>query len=200
MLAEFGRFLQQQAVRDSDDDAEQDNRRVEQLVSRAAEAVLLPDRRAALQELRDVLVGNPRAQMAFGACGFPLALGVVRDREDLESVQLALESLAAAVGGGADAGSQVQAGAVLACWRACCCNTSVHKLLSCAGYFSLPYANARRLVSTPTTQPLPHPRRRRSTRSSWRAPRTACRCCSACWSRSRLAWQTFMRDTTPCKC
>lgn len=117
MLAEFGRFLQQQAARDSDDDDEHYNRRVEQLVSRAAEAVLLPDRRAALQELKDLLVGNPRAQMAFGSCGFPMALSVVRDREDLESVQLALESLAAAVGGGAEAGgSQVGAGLGLGAW------------------------------------------------------------------------------------
>ena len=116
MLAEFGRFLQQQASRDSDDDSEHYNRRVEQLVSRAAEAVLLPDRRAALQELKDVLVGNPRAQMAFGSCGFPMALGVVRDREDLESVQLALESLAAAVVGGADAGGSQVSGV----GRGCC--------------------------------------------------------------------------------
>ena len=98
MLAEFGRFLREQA--EDDDGGGGVDRHVEALVQRIAEAVLLPDRRAAMQELRDVLVGSPHALNAFGAVGLPAMLDVVREREDLEMVQLALECLAAAVGGG----------------------------------------------------------------------------------------------------
>lgn len=97
MLA-FQRFLQAQA---EDDRGEHDERLVEQLVQRVSEAVLLADRREALQQLRDLLAGpGGRARHAFGSVGLPVALQVVRDREDLEMVQLALECLAAALGSG----------------------------------------------------------------------------------------------------
>lgn len=110
------RFLQQ-----ASDDGAADRAvaaQVEQLVARVAEAVVLQDRRDALAQLRDLLTsgGGGAAAAAFGAAGFPLALGIVRDREDRELVQLALESLSAAVGGGTDGGgtdaaaSQVCAG------------------------------------------------------------------------------------------
>ena len=119
MLSEIGRFLQSAHEPEGDGDVE---RRVEQLTQRVSEAVLLPDRRAALQELKDLLVvGNARAQMAFGNVGFPAALHVVREREDLEMVQLALESLAVAVGGydggGHAAPSQVRSSCSFWLWR-----------------------------------------------------------------------------------
>lgn len=85
-------------------------------VRRVSDALSLPDRRAALHDLLDTLAGNGRAQMAFGSVdGFPVLLAVVREREDLESLQIALECLAAAVGGG---GGDAHAGQVR---RRCCC-------------------------------------------------------------------------------
>jgi hypothetical protein len=106
MLA-LGRLLQQAQA--EQDDQQYESGLVEQLVQRVAEAILLPDRREALQQLRDLLTGSSKAQLAFGAVGFPTLLQVVRDREDLEMVQLALESLAAVVGAGETGGdTQVQ--------------------------------------------------------------------------------------------
>ncbi|EFN51480.1 hypothetical protein CHLNCDRAFT_140241 [Chlorella variabilis] len=99
MLA-LGRFLQQQA---QDEAGDQYVDLLERLVQRVSDAVLLPDRREALQQLRDLLLGSPKAQLAFGAVGFPAMLQVVRDRDDGEMVQLALESLAAAVAVGSEA-------------------------------------------------------------------------------------------------
>lgn len=90
---------------------------VERQVRRVSEALSLPDRRATLHDLLDTLTGNGRAQMAFGSVdGFPALLQVVREREDLESLQIALECLAAAVGGG---GGDAHAGQVR-----CCCSAS----------------------------------------------------------------------------
>ena len=108
----LGRFLQQQAQAEDD----QFDSLVEQLVQRVSEAVLIGDRRDALQQLKDLLAGgSAKAQLAFGAVGFHAVLQVVRDREDLEMVQLALECLAASVSGG---GSGTAAGQVCCC---CCC-------------------------------------------------------------------------------
>lgn len=86
---------------------------LEKLVQRLCEAVVLQDRRDALQQLRDLLVANTKeeALLAFGSVGVPTMLQVVTDREDLEMVQLALESLAASVAaasGGNTASSQVR--------------------------------------------------------------------------------------------
>ena len=105
MLGLGRRFLQQQAA----DGQQQCASQIEQLVQRLSEAVLIGDRRDALQQIRDLLAsGGAEAQLAFGAVGaIPAMLLVVRDREDVEMVQLALECLAAAVGGGGgdDAGA-----------------------------------------------------------------------------------------------
>ncbi|PSC74328.1 Arginine deiminase [Micractinium conductrix] len=96
-----------------DDRGEHDERLVEQLVQRVSEAVLLADRREALQQLRDLLAGpGGRARHAFGSVGLPVALQVVRDREDLEMVQLALECLAAALGSGEGTAAVDEAAAV----------------------------------------------------------------------------------------
>ena len=103
------RFLQQQA--EAQNDGECDTQ-VEQLVQRVSEAVLIGDRREALQHLRDLLASSAKAQLAFGAVGFPAMLQVVREREDLEMVQLALESLAAAVGGGGSGAGDASGGQV----------------------------------------------------------------------------------------
>lgn len=95
------KFLQQGAAQD---DGECDTQ-VELLVQRVSEAVLIGDRREALKHLKDLLASSAKAQLAFGAVGFPTMLQVVREREDLEMVQLALESLAVAVGGGSGGGT-----------------------------------------------------------------------------------------------
>ncbi len=104
MLA-FQRFLQQQAAAAAaeEEDHEYDVL-VEQLVQRVAEAVLVGDRREALQQLRDLLAGSSgaKAQHTFGTVGFPVMLHQVRERGegDAEMLQMALECLAASVGGG----------------------------------------------------------------------------------------------------
>lgn len=103
MLA-FQRFLQQQAAAAAAEEEEHEyDVLVEQLVQRVAEAVLVGDRREALQQLRDLLTGSSgaKAQHAFGTVGFPAMLHLVRERGegDAEMLQLALECLAASVGG-----------------------------------------------------------------------------------------------------
>ena len=147
-MLSLGRFLQHAAGEDEVDQGAL----VERLVQRAAEAVLLPDRRAALQELRDLLAtGDARAQAAFGAAGLPVALGVVRDREDLESVQLALEALAAAVGGGEHGGGVTQVG---------CCSARGPGLLAgsaATGCWRRDCAPWRRSLIAPSTRPPARP-------------------------------------------
>ncbi|KAL4452662.1 hypothetical protein ABPG75_008324 [Micractinium tetrahymenae] len=115
MLA-FQRFLQQQAAAAAAEEEEHEyDVLVEQLVQRVAEAVLVGDRREALQQLRDLLTGSSgaKAQHAFGTVGFPVMLHQVRERGegDAEMLQLALESLAAAVGGG-EGGATGEAAAI----------------------------------------------------------------------------------------
>lgn len=101
MLA-LGRLLAQAQGAGAAED--QYDRLVEALLQRVSESVILSDRREALLQLRDVLAGAPRAQLAFGAMGFPVMAQVVREREDLEMVQAALECLSHAVGGSSEGG------------------------------------------------------------------------------------------------
>lgn len=210
-MLSLGRFLQHAAAEDDHNDG-----LLEQLVQRVSEAVLLPDRREAMQQLRDLLVsGNSRAQMAFGAVGLQVALGVVRDREDLEMVQQALECLAAAVGGGASdanggGGGVTQVGILCGFWCAVsnCIPTQWNILLqiwssSCcwtgrAPSISQPPAPAAS-QRTPTHSLRPPRRRRLSTRSSWHARQRASRCCWDCWRQSPGAWATSMHAITPYK-
>jgi hypothetical protein len=108
MLA-LGRLLAQ-AQGSQQDDHHYDSV-VEALVQRVSESVILSDRREALLQLRDVLASAPRSHLAFGAMGFPVMAQIVREREDLEMVQAALECLSHAVGGAGEAAPATPGGA-----------------------------------------------------------------------------------------
>nr|GEW10217.1 golgin candidate 6 [Tanacetum cinerariifolium] len=66
---------------------------VERLLDCISNGKLADDRRNAMAELQSVVAESHAAQMAFGEMGFPVLLGVLRDRDDVEMVRGALETL-----------------------------------------------------------------------------------------------------------
>ncbi|XP_021891995.1 golgin candidate 6, partial [Carica papaya] len=71
---------------------------VERLLDRISNGVLAEDRRTAIAELQAVVAESHAAQLAFGAMGFPVILGVLKDeRDDVEMVRGALETLFSAL-------------------------------------------------------------------------------------------------------
>ncbi|KAK9825363.1 hypothetical protein WJX81_004059 [Elliptochloris bilobata] len=79
---------------------------VERLLQRVSDGILPDDRREALAQLRDLLTGNPQAQVALGNAGLPVLCTVLCDeRGDLEMVRGALECLVLAVHPGASSGT-----------------------------------------------------------------------------------------------
>lgn len=81
---------------------------VESLIQRINESVLLPDRRDALFQLRDLLCDNSKAQMAFGGIGFPSLCTVLREhRSEADMVRAALEAMSHAVSQDGRANAQV---------------------------------------------------------------------------------------------
>ncbi|KAF8397583.1 hypothetical protein HHK36_016503 [Tetracentron sinense] len=71
---------------------------VERLLDRISNGVLAEDRRAAIAELQSVVAESRAAQMAFGAMGFPVLIGVLKEeRDDIEMVRGALETLVSAL-------------------------------------------------------------------------------------------------------
>ncbi|KAI4348210.1 hypothetical protein L6164_008961 [Bauhinia variegata] len=71
---------------------------VERLLDRISNGKLTEDRRNAITELLAVVSESPAAQLAFGAMGFPVLLGVLKEeRDDVEMVRGALETLLSAL-------------------------------------------------------------------------------------------------------
>lgn len=75
-----------------------EDRYVERLLDRINNGKLPDDRRNAITELQAVVSENKAFQLAFGAMGFPIMLGVLKEeRNDVEMVRGALETLVSAL-------------------------------------------------------------------------------------------------------
>ncbi|KAK4282326.1 hypothetical protein QN277_013719 [Acacia crassicarpa] len=71
---------------------------IERLLDRISNGKLAEDRRNAITELQLVVSESNSAQLAFGAMGFPVMLGVLKEeRDDIEMVRGALETLVTAL-------------------------------------------------------------------------------------------------------
>ncbi|XP_065877661.1 golgin candidate 6 [Euphorbia lathyris] len=71
---------------------------VERLLDRISNGVLAEDRRTAMVELQSVVAESQAAQLAFGAMGFPVLMGVLKEeRDDVEMIRGALETLVSAL-------------------------------------------------------------------------------------------------------
>ncbi|KAI3727660.1 hypothetical protein L6452_16278 [Arctium lappa] len=70
---------------------------VERLLDCISNGKLPEDRRNAMAELQSVVAESHAAQLAFGEMGFPVLLGVLRERDDVEMVRGALETLVSAL-------------------------------------------------------------------------------------------------------
>ncbi|XP_042508014.1 golgin candidate 6 isoform X1 [Macadamia integrifolia] len=76
----------------------EDSSYVERLLDRISNGVLAEDRRTAIAELQSVVAESHSAQLAFGAMGFPVLMGVLKEeRDDVEMVRGALETLVSAL-------------------------------------------------------------------------------------------------------
>ncbi|KAE8805617.1 golgin candidate 6 [Hordeum vulgare] len=71
---------------------------VERFLDRISNGTMPDDRRSAMTELQSLVAESRSAQMSFGAMGFPVLLNVLKeDREDVELVRGALETLVSAL-------------------------------------------------------------------------------------------------------
>ncbi|XP_054812604.1 golgin candidate 6 isoform X3 [Prosopis cineraria] len=71
---------------------------IERLLDRISNGKLAEDRRNAITDLQLVVSESHSAQLAFGAMGFPVMLGVLKEeRDDIEMVRGALETLVSAL-------------------------------------------------------------------------------------------------------
>ncbi|XP_043709225.1 golgin candidate 6-like isoform X2 [Telopea speciosissima] len=71
---------------------------VERLLDRISNGALAEDRRTAIAELQSVVAESHSAQLAFGAMGFPVLMGILKEeRDDVEMVRGALETLVSAL-------------------------------------------------------------------------------------------------------
>ncbi|KAK8485578.1 hypothetical protein V6N11_057162 [Hibiscus sabdariffa] len=71
---------------------------VERLLDRISNGVLAEDRRTAIAELQSIVAESRAGQLAFGAMGFPVLMGVLKEeRDDVEMVRGALETLVSAL-------------------------------------------------------------------------------------------------------
>ncbi|KAI3882314.1 hypothetical protein MKX03_007955 [Papaver bracteatum] len=78
--------------------ASSDDSYVERLLDRISNGVLAEDRRSAMTELQSIVAESRSAQLAFGAMGFPVLMGVLREeRDDVEMVRGAVETLVSAL-------------------------------------------------------------------------------------------------------
>ncbi|KAM3273004.1 hypothetical protein ACQJBY_042812 [Aegilops geniculata] len=70
----------------------------ERFLERISNGTMPDDRRSAMTELQSLVAESRSAQMSFGAMGFPVLLNVLKeDREDVELVRGALETLVSAL-------------------------------------------------------------------------------------------------------
>ncbi|XP_010253407.1 PREDICTED: golgin candidate 6 [Nelumbo nucifera] len=82
----------------NDNSASSEDSYVERLLDRISNGVLADDRRIAITELQSVVAESGAAQLAFGAMGFPVLMGVLKEeRDDVEMVRGALETLVSAL-------------------------------------------------------------------------------------------------------
>ncbi|KAJ9135390.1 hypothetical protein P3X46_032579 [Hevea brasiliensis] len=71
---------------------------VERLLDRISNGVLAEDRRTAMAELQSVVAESHATQLAFGAMGFPVLMGVLKEeRDDIEMIRGSLETLVSAL-------------------------------------------------------------------------------------------------------
>ncbi|KAJ7974664.1 Golgin candidate 6 [Quillaja saponaria] len=71
---------------------------VERLLDRISNGKLVEERRTAIAELQSVVAESHASQLAFGAMGFPVMLGVLKEeRDDVEMVRGSLETLISAL-------------------------------------------------------------------------------------------------------
>ncbi|KAI3879999.1 hypothetical protein MKW92_037729 [Papaver armeniacum] len=78
--------------------ASSDDSYVERLLDRISNGVLAEDRRSAMTELQSIVAESRSAQLAFGAMGFPVLMGILREeRDDVEMVRGAVETLVSAL-------------------------------------------------------------------------------------------------------
>ncbi|CAG7895409.1 unnamed protein product [Brassica rapa] len=71
---------------------------IQRLLDRISNGTLPDDRRSAIVELQSVVAESNAAQLAFGASGFPVVVGILKDqRDDVEMVRGALETLLGAL-------------------------------------------------------------------------------------------------------
>ncbi|XP_068303794.1 golgin candidate 6-like [Pyrus communis] len=71
---------------------------VERLLDCISNGKLAEDRRTAMLELQSVVAETSAAQLAFGAMGFPVMMGILKEeRDDVEMVRGALETLVSAL-------------------------------------------------------------------------------------------------------
>ncbi|KAF8075657.1 hypothetical protein N665_1073s0005 [Sinapis alba] len=71
---------------------------IQRLLDRISTGTLPEDRRNAIVELQSVVAESNAAQLAFGASGFPVLVGILKDqRDDVEMVRGALETLLGAL-------------------------------------------------------------------------------------------------------
>ncbi|XP_021813080.1 golgin candidate 6 isoform X2 [Prunus avium] len=71
---------------------------VERLLDCISNGKLSEDRRTAMLELQSVVAESSNAQLAFGAMGFPVMMGILKEeRDDVEMVRGALETLVSAL-------------------------------------------------------------------------------------------------------
>ncbi|XP_076947434.1 golgin candidate 6-like [Bidens hawaiensis] len=70
---------------------------IERLLDCIKNGKLVEDRRNAMAELQAVIADSHSAQLAFGTTGFPVLFGVLQEREDVEMVRGAVETLLSAL-------------------------------------------------------------------------------------------------------
>ncbi|KAI4311753.1 hypothetical protein MLD38_036626 [Melastoma candidum] len=82
----------------NDNGASSEDSYVERLLDRISNGSLAEDRRAAMAELQTVVAESHAAQLAFGAMGFPVLMGVLREeRDNVEMIRGTLETLLGAL-------------------------------------------------------------------------------------------------------
>lgn len=82
----------------NDNSSSNEDSYVERLLDRISNGVLPDDRRNAMAELQSVVAESRGAQLAFGAMGFPVLMGVLKEeRDDVEMIRGALETLVSAL-------------------------------------------------------------------------------------------------------
>ncbi|KAL4369524.1 hypothetical protein GQ457_05G010830 [Hibiscus cannabinus] len=71
---------------------------IEGLLDRISNSVLAEDRKTAITELQSIVAESQAAQLAFGAMGFPVLMGILKgEQNDVEMVRGALETLVSAL-------------------------------------------------------------------------------------------------------